>query len=139
MLDMIKFPNEIKETFIDTDLQCVYLLSACGEIRPPENNLKQCWSCDSIFVPHDSDKSQLVEVLNDGEVSLDVSWHFMELYAYLCHIGEGPTGKLREGFGMTESHFRIINVANLSNHCIIESRSAPSTSTLKGYFSNMRT
>ena len=41
---------------------------------------------DSIVIPHDRDKSQLVEVLHDGEVLFAVCWYIMKLDAYLTHI-----------------------------------------------------
>ena len=69
-----------------------------NNIRSPENNLKETiWSfyspCCEVWLPCNGDKSQLVELLYNGEVPLDIFRHFMELNAYLTHIGEGSTEK----------------------------------------------
>ena len=128
---------------------------------PPEHDLKEWWPlvCDaggSVLVPHDGDESQLVQFLGDGEELFAERWHPVKLYPYLTHICQGSTEKKKHGhfkYGQLEATTRFANyklfciffifpsamttfykflwLAHLLNHCIIESRSAPSTSTLK--------
>ena len=66
--------------------------------RLPEHNLKVFkWPflglCREIGIPCYSDKSHLVELLHDCEVSLDVFWHFMEFNTQLTHIVEDSAEK----------------------------------------------
>ena len=65
-------------------------------IRPPKHNLKKLkWFiirfCSEVRVPGNSDKPQLVKLLDDGEVGLDIFRDLVKLDAYLAHIVEGPT------------------------------------------------
>ena len=62
-----------------------------NNIRSPENNLKETiWSfyrpCCEVWLPCNGDKSQLVELLNDGEELFAVCWYIVKLNAYLTHI-----------------------------------------------------
>ena len=70
-----------------------------SNIGPPEDNLKiTIWSlckgsCCEVWVPCNGDKSQFVELLYDGEVTLYILSHFMEFNTNLTHIGERTTKK----------------------------------------------
>ena len=67
---------------------------------------------DSIVIPHDRDKSQLVELLNDGEELFAVCWYIVKLYAYLTHICKWITGK------QNHCHFNGTNLfVLLSKNC----------------------
>ena len=59
----------------------IYFRLTGSKIGSPEYYLKSnnmtfiFITCPSIFVPHDGNKSQLVELLDDGEVLFDVPMH----------------------------------------------------------------
>ena len=80
-----------------------------------------------VRIPSNDHEAQLVKPLDDCEVSSDVVRHVMELDSNLEHVGQGAA--------VSKGHFTVIsfslfaNAIHLSIHCIIESSSAPSTST----------